>query len=264
MTIAAVVFDWAGTTVDYGSKAPIVAFSSAFKTYGISISEEQIRKDIGLSKLEHIKKIFQDSAAQNAWKKEFNQPFDLNFATETVYTKFNDLISAQLKATSYLKPGLYKLMVYFKEHNIKMATTSGYYKSMLNQIIPLAADQGYHPEINITAEDTAGIGRPAPAMLQMAITKLGLTSAAQVIKVGDTLNDILEGKNAHCISVGVVEGSNLMGLSVTEFLSLTNQERAKRKHDVRIQFEKAGADYVIDNLDDLIAIIEKLNHSNQD
>ena len=33
--IEAVIFDWAGTTVDYGSFAPVVAFAKAFEKFGI-------------------------------------------------------------------------------------------------------------------------------------------------------------------------------------------------------------------------------------
>ncbi|MCG5036595.1 hypothetical protein T1K45_02480 [Lactiplantibacillus plantarum] len=32
MTIKAVIFDWAGTTIDYGSRAPIVAFQKPLPT----------------------------------------------------------------------------------------------------------------------------------------------------------------------------------------------------------------------------------------
>lgn len=34
--IEAVIFDWAGTTADYGSCAPVQAFIAAFEKFGIS------------------------------------------------------------------------------------------------------------------------------------------------------------------------------------------------------------------------------------
>ena len=71
MTIQAVIFDWAGTTVDYGSRAPIVAFQQAFANVGIEITEAEIRKDMGLDKYTHIHKIINLPAVQNDWQARF-------------------------------------------------------------------------------------------------------------------------------------------------------------------------------------------------
>lgn len=40
--IEAVIFDWAGTTVDYGSLAPVIAFKKAFKDVGIELTDSEI------------------------------------------------------------------------------------------------------------------------------------------------------------------------------------------------------------------------------
>ena len=39
----AVIFDWAGTTVDYGCFAPVQAFADAFGEYGIRPTMDEIR-----------------------------------------------------------------------------------------------------------------------------------------------------------------------------------------------------------------------------
>ncbi len=39
--IQAVVFDWAGTTVDFGSRAPILAFMALFKDNKVEITVEK-------------------------------------------------------------------------------------------------------------------------------------------------------------------------------------------------------------------------------
>ncbi|CAJ1225903.1 hypothetical protein [Lactiplantibacillus xiangfangensis] len=71
MTIQAVIFDWAGTTIDYGSRAPIVAFQKAFDNVGITITEAEIRQDMGLDKYTHICKIINLPAVQNDWQARF-------------------------------------------------------------------------------------------------------------------------------------------------------------------------------------------------
>ena len=48
--IEAVIFDWAGTTVDYGSFAPVVAFAKAFEKFGIKPTTDEIREPMGMLK----------------------------------------------------------------------------------------------------------------------------------------------------------------------------------------------------------------------
>ncbi len=54
MKIRAVVFDWAGTIVDFGSLAPMGAFVRLFENHGVVISIETARLPMGLPKLAHI------------------------------------------------------------------------------------------------------------------------------------------------------------------------------------------------------------------
>ena len=53
--INAVILDWAGTTVDFGSFAPTQIFVEAFKqTFDIDISLAEARIPMGLGKWQHI------------------------------------------------------------------------------------------------------------------------------------------------------------------------------------------------------------------
>ena len=51
----AVIFDWAGTTVDYGSFAPVQAFIKAFEEFGITPTIEEVRAPMGMLNLDHIR-----------------------------------------------------------------------------------------------------------------------------------------------------------------------------------------------------------------
>ena len=42
--IECVIFDWAGTTVDYGCFAPVHAFMEVFRAYGMEPTMEETRK----------------------------------------------------------------------------------------------------------------------------------------------------------------------------------------------------------------------------
>ena len=60
----AVVFDWAGTIMDFGSRAPVIALLQLFNAAGVPITEAEICSDMGLQKIDHIR------ACGSAWKKD--------------------------------------------------------------------------------------------------------------------------------------------------------------------------------------------------
>ncbi|MDO5389438.1 MAG: phosphonoacetaldehyde hydrolase, partial [Clostridia bacterium] len=81
-----------------------------------------------------------------------------------------------------------------------------------------------------------------------------------VIKVGDTVNDIKEGINAGVTTIGVVDGSSEMGLSFTEFDSLSEDDKKIARKKVSDKFKKAGAHYIINNFSTLPYIIAQIEN----
>ena len=73
--IAAVVFDWAGTIVDFGSLAPMGAFVRLFARHGISISIGQARVPMGLPKLAHIEALAAMAPVAAQWQAVKGQSF---------------------------------------------------------------------------------------------------------------------------------------------------------------------------------------------
>ena len=51
----AVVFDWAGTMIDFGSFAPMGVFVEAFKRFGLDATIAEARAPMGAPKRDHIK-----------------------------------------------------------------------------------------------------------------------------------------------------------------------------------------------------------------
>jgi 2-aminoethylphosphonate--pyruvate transaminase/phosphonoacetaldehyde hydrolase len=256
--IEAIILDWAGTTVDYGSRAPIIAFKNAFAHYGVALSEASIRQDIGIDKKSHVRKILQQPEIANNWEAA-HPTIPLATATDEVYRQFQHEITQVLSETAQLKSGMTELIQFANDHHIQLATTTGYTQAMLDQLLPLAAEQGYQPLVNITSEQTNHVGRPQPAMVELAMQKLNVTDPAHVIKVGDTINDVLEGKNAGVISVGVVEGGNLIGLSQSEFEQLQIEDRDRYQMKAAAILTEAGADEIVMNIADLIPLIESID-----
>ena len=79
-----------------------------------------------------------------------------------------------------------------------------------------------------------------------------------MLKLGDTISDILEGKNAGVLSVGVIEGSSQAGYSFDTYQQLSSTEKKNFFARVRQEFLEAGADYVIDRFSDLPRLIETI------
>lgn len=258
--IEAVIFDWAGTTVDYGSLAPVIAFKKAFKNAGIDLSDDDIRQDMGMAKWDHVGKILELDDVKQQWQDKYSE-LPNNDDRKRIYSDFQQSLLHYLREYTELKSGVLKTFNYLKEYGIKVATTTGYTAEMMKIVKDKAAERGYTPDLVVTSEDVDGMGRPSPAMIQFIMKKFNIDDPKKIIKVGDTLVDIEEGRNAGVKTVGIVEGSSLMGLSQVEFDELDNEEQIAKRNDVKRKFESANADFVIDSIFDLVQIIEYLNES---
>ena len=70
--------------------------------------------------------------------------------------------------------------------------------------------------------------------------------------------DFLEGKNAGAWSIGILTGSNLLGLTRAEYEAMDPEELAQRKQKAAERYTEAGADLVIDSIRDLPAALAEL------
>ena len=89
--------------------------------------------------------------------------------------------------------------------------------------------------------------------------EMGIASVRSVVKVGDTISDIKEGVNAGAWSIGVILGSNELALTENEVNNMPADELNARMKAVRYKMYAAGADYVIDSIEELPALIESIN-----
>jgi phosphonoacetaldehyde hydrolase len=96
-------------------------------------------------------------------------------------------------------------------------------------------------------------------MLWRNLEKLEVRSAAEVLKVGDTAADMHEAKNAGVAAVGVIVGSNMLGLSETEFAALPDDKIAAICKQTEKKYLDAGADFIIKDISALPELIENIN-----
>ena len=255
--IEAVIFDWAGTTVDYGCFAPVQAFIAAFEQYGIAPTIEEVRKPMGMLKRDHVRTMMEMERIRGEWKRIHGADFTEE-DVEAVYLASEAGILDILTDYAEPKPYVLDTVKWLKDNGIAVGSTTGYTDEMMDIVVPCAKEKGYVPDYWCSPNAVGNVGRPYPYMVFQNMRVLGIHDVAHVIKVGDTVSDIKEGKAAGAIAVGVIEGSSVMALNEEEYKALSKEEQDEKVQRVREVFVQAGADYVIRNMSELPALIEML------
>lgn len=254
--ITAIIFDWAGTTVDFGCMAPAQVFTEIFSQKGVSITQAEAREPMGLQKRDHIAAIAAMPRVAKLWQEVHNQPIS-DADIDDMFHNFVPLQQEVVKNHANVIDGVKDLIEELKEAGIKIGSTTGYTSSIMEVVTPIAKEQGYEPDYLVTG-DWKPAGRPAPWMLFENLRQLQVYPLESVIKVGDTLPDIEEGLNAGVWSVAVVDSSNEVGMTFEAWSGLTEQEKEAKRKPVREKFYRAGAHYVIDSLDELVEVIDDI------
>lgn len=256
-SIEAVLFDWAGTTVDFGSLSPVGAFMGAFRQAGIEVTEEETRKPMGMLKIDHIRTMLAMDRIRAAWVERYGEePTDDD--ARRIYDAFEPALMAVLEERSKLKPFVTETVAALRSRGIRIGSTTGYTASMMNVVIPAAMRQGYDPETCVTADDTGGFGRPWPFMIFENMRRLQIGAVANVVKVGDTVSDIREALAAGVVAVGVTDGSSVAGYSEEAWNALSEDKKNAVRAEAEKVFRDAGAHYVIRDLSELPALIDRI------
>lgn len=259
--IKAVIFDWAGTVIDFGCFAPMHAFLQTFEKAGVPIANREAREPMGMLKWDHIQAILQMERVRNEWVNRYGAE-PVKEDVDRLYTEFESTLMESLKEFTDPIPGAVETVERLRSEGLRIGSTTGYTKGMMEVIIPEAKRKGYAPDY-IVASDEAKAGRPYPYMIYQNMTELGVFPPEAVVKVGDTISDIHEGRNAGVWTVAVLTGSSELGLTQEEMEAMDADERKARMDQTRQSFENAGADYIISSISQLPAVIEELEHSGQ-
>lgn len=227
-SIELVVFDIAGTTVrDNGSVAD--AFISAFRDFGFEMPVAEVKKVMGFRKMDAIALLLEKFAPRQKDDEEL---------IDRIHTRFIDTMIAFYRDDQDLTPFPHaeKLFFKLKEQGIKIALNTGFTRSITDAILHRLRWDERSPLIDQTiCSDEVPLGRPHPDMIKTLIRDLQISSASNILKVGDTEVDVAEGRNAGCgVVVSVTTGAY-----------------------TREQLETYKPDFVIDDLNELLPIIEK-------
>lgn len=255
--VQAVVFDWAGTIVDFGSRAPMGAFVQLFQDFGIDITIEQARGPMGAAKWDHIHALCSLPGVAAQWERRYGRPVATS-DIDHLYEVFTPMNAQVVGDFADFIPGALDVVARLRADGIRIGSTTGYNRPIMDVLQPIAAQAGYVPDNIVCAGDLAA-GRPSPLMMYRCFADLGVWPAATVVKVDDTGVGIAEGLNAGCWTVGVAISGNANGLSLAQWQALPSAEQAAVRASATQQLRDAGAHFVIDSVADLPPVIARIN-----
>jgi phosphonoacetaldehyde hydrolase len=255
--LAAVVLDWAGTTVDFGSRAPVAAMRAAFKAAGVPVSEAEARRPMGMAKRDHLQAMLSDLDVADRWRATHGRAVE-TADVDKIYNDFLVLQADTVADYSALIPGCLAAVAECRALDLKIGSSTGYTRELLSRVAARASDEGYSPDVMLSADDISP-GRPAPWLLFENARRMNTFPMSAVLKVDDTPAGVAAGRNAGAWSVGVVQSGNEIGLSQEALEALSSNEREAKYRAAAETLRAAGAHALIDTIADLPAVVRRIN-----
>jgi phosphonoacetaldehyde hydrolase len=254
--IQAVILDWAGTTMDYGCMAPAVVFVEVYKRQGVPITMEEARAPMGAHKRVHIQRISELDGVRRRWQEVHGRP-PTDDDVGRMFADFVPLQLACLSEYSALIPGTLEAVGAMRARGIRIGSTTGYLRDMMEINLRDAKLQGYEPDSTVCASDVPA-GRPYPYMCLQNVINLQVSPVAACVKVDDTVPGVEEGLNAGMWTVGLAMSGNEIGLPLVELAALDPEDRERRRQRAYTRLRQAGAHYVIDSLADVVPCLDDI------
>ncbi len=225
--IRMVIFDMAGTTVDEDNVV-YKTLHQAIHEVNVDVTFENVLlHGAGKEKKEAIKDILLAHGVTN---------------TEITNWAYNIFSTRLADAYNTLpvkeQTGALALFTALRQMQVKVVLNTGYNKETAELILnKLGWQVGEHIDGVVTASDVPN-NRPFPDMILFAMQQFGIINAEEVVKVGDSIIDIEEGKNAGCgLSIGITTGAHRVA-----------------------QLQSAKPDYIINDLMALLPLIQAENN----
>lgn len=196
--IELVVFDMAGTTVDEDNVV-YKTVRAAINAAGYEFTQEQVQEaGAGKEKSQAIRDVLSLDGGSHS--------------DDEVAAIFSDfkirLASAYESLDVKEQPNASDVFATLRGKGIKVILNTGYDRATAEGLVKKIGWQiGDHIDGLVTASDVTN-GRPAPDMIHQAMELVGIGDSTSVVKIGDSVIDIEEGKNAGCgFTFGITTGA---------------------------------------------------------
>jgi phosphonoacetaldehyde hydrolase len=251
-----VIFDLAGTLVDFGSRAPVIAFQRLFDDLGIAVNEHQAREPMGSEKRTHIARILDMPAVQAQWQSVYGEPSN-DLDIERLYRIFEPLQLASVAEALAPIPGAIEMLRQLPDRGLRIAFNTGYSRHMAQPVLDALAAAGVHPA-SVVCGPEVPLARPAPHMALRNLIETGAGAVNTCVKVDDAESGVAEGRNAGMWSVGVAVSGNALGLSLEQWQALPVDRQAQLRETAGQRLQAAGAHYVIDSVAELLPCLDDI------
>ena len=195
------MFDMAGTTVNDkvdGHPLMVISMMRAFAKHGIALAPDAINKHRGKQKSEAIQTLLKEVTELS--------PVDAECLGDGVYRDFLQELESNLSSISEID-GTTDLFQHLKSKDIYVGVGSGFPMQVVQAIVCQLGWLNKGLLDYVGSAEQIGVGRPNPKMIFDAMEQLSITDGNKVLKIGDTVVDIQEGKNAGVWTVAVLTGS---------------------------------------------------------
>ncbi len=138
--LRAVIFDWAGTTVDFGSLAPVHAIIEAFRRCDVPISLDEARGPMGRAKRDHLGELLRVPEVVARWRSVHGRP-PVDSDADELYRQFLPLQQEVIAAHATLVPGCTEAVAACRQRGLKIGSTTGYTRGLMDVLAPLRANR---------------------------------------------------------------------------------------------------------------------------
>ena len=148
-----VIFDWAGTMVDFGCQAPVVALLEAFSRRGVVLAEVEARRDMGKAKADHVRCILEQPQVAARWR-EARGALPTAADANDLMSDLGGLMRDQAARAARLIDGARDTVEALCRDGVRIGSSTGYTRDMMGPVLREAAAQGYVPEHLVCSGET--------------------------------------------------------------------------------------------------------------
>lgn len=254
--VRAVVLDWAGTAVDYGCTGPTEVFREAFAAFDVAVDTQEIREFMGLKKIDHVRAMIRLEPVMARWRQVHGRDPDEHDA-QVIYARIEPLMLDRIADHAGPIPGILDLVATLRDRGVRIGSSTGYTRPMLDRLMAAAERHGYKPDTAVCSTDVPA-GRPFPWMCYANAMALEVYPLSAMVKIGDTVADIEEGLNAGMWTIGLTMSGNELGLPRNQAESMDAGERNTRLDIIANRFRKAGAHFTARGVWEVLPLIEEI------
>jgi phosphonoacetaldehyde hydrolase len=257
--VKGLILDWSGTTADAYVLAPAVVFVQVFQKHGVDVTMSEARGPMGLRKDLHIKAMTEIPEIRERWH-DIHGQYPSQADVDRMFGDFVPMQLDCLRNYTTLLPLVAETTQSLQKQGIKIGSSTGFMRSMVDILEEDARKQGYTPDASVAGDEVINGARPKPFMVYRNLDLLDVHPIQSVIKVDDTVSGVGEALEAGCWGVGIARYSNYMDMDTLEEAdSLSEDEINRRLAHTRELLQKAGAHYVIDTWEQMPDVIEDVN-----